>query len=167
MFTSSPGSGVLPGAIRVTNGNGEVVFNLPDRSYKVRADYLGRQYWSEVFQWQDETVTIPIGNAEITVTGSGLPLASVKCVRLLGGECISRNPRCYRLEREGRFSRSPQGLTSTGPTTRAVHSGSSEEPLVAGQTKPRRHIDRRRIVQLDRPKRCVRSSGRSKLLSVQ
>ena len=31
---------------QTTDTNGQVVFNLPEQAYKVRADYLAQQYWS-------------------------------------------------------------------------------------------------------------------------
>jgi len=61
-----------------TDANGKVSFDLPQKSYKVRADYLGQQYWSEEFVWQDTVVAIPMADAEITVTGGGFPQEGVK-----------------------------------------------------------------------------------------
>jgi hypothetical protein len=46
---------------QTTDGNGQVVFNLPEQSYKVRADYLAQQFWSDPFITQDTTVTISHG----------------------------------------------------------------------------------------------------------
>ena len=74
LFTAS---GAYLGQSQLTDGNGQVTFHLPIQAYKVRADYLGQHYWSEVFQWQNATVSIPMGDAEVTVTGSGLPLPGV------------------------------------------------------------------------------------------
>jgi len=61
-----------------TDANGQVTFDLPEKAYKVRADYLGQQYWSGEFVWQDTVVSIPMADAEITVTGSGFPQEGVK-----------------------------------------------------------------------------------------
>jgi YD repeat-containing protein len=61
-----------------TNAQGTVTFDLPEKSYKIRADYLGRQYWSEEFVWQNKTVAIPLADAEITVSGSGMPQQGIK-----------------------------------------------------------------------------------------
>jgi YD repeat-containing protein len=61
-----------------TDANGKVSFDLPEQSYKVRADYLDQQYWSGEFVWQDTVVSIPMADAEITVTGGGLPQEGVK-----------------------------------------------------------------------------------------
>ena len=62
---------------QTTNANGQVVFNLPEKSYKVRADFLGQQFWSNAFTWQDTTVTVPMADAEITVTSSSGPVEGV------------------------------------------------------------------------------------------
>jgi hypothetical protein len=50
---------------------GEVAFSLPEKSYKVRADYLGSQYWSQVLTWQDQDVDIDHGKANLHVTWNG------------------------------------------------------------------------------------------------
>jgi hypothetical protein len=60
-----------------TNAAGKVFFELPHESYKVRADYLGRQYWSEGFTWLDNVIEVPLGDAEITVSGGGFPREGV------------------------------------------------------------------------------------------
>ena len=60
-----------------TDSNGQVVFNLPEQSFKVRADYQSQQHWSTPFIWQDAMIKIPLADAEITVTGAGLPLENV------------------------------------------------------------------------------------------
>jgi RHS repeat-associated protein len=74
LFTAS---GSDMGQYLVTDSNGQVTFNLPEQPYKVRADYLSQQFWSEDFTWQNTTVTIPMADAEITVTGNGLALEGV------------------------------------------------------------------------------------------
>jgi len=66
------------GQYETTNGDGQALFDLPERAYKVRADYLGGQFWSEDFTWQDTTVELPMAEAEITVTGNDLPLEGVE-----------------------------------------------------------------------------------------
>ncbi len=60
-----------------TDQNGMVAFTLPEKGYKVRADYLGRQYWSDEIIWQDMEITIPMADAEIIVSGCGQPLSDV------------------------------------------------------------------------------------------
>jgi RHS repeat-associated protein len=56
---------------QATDVNGQVTFNLPEQSYKVRADYMGQQYWSGDFTWQNSTITIPKGAIDIHVQRSG------------------------------------------------------------------------------------------------
>ena len=75
LFTAT---GSYQGQYQETDSNGQVSFDLPEQSYKVRADYLGQQFWSREFTWQDTTVSVPLADAEITVTGSGLPLEGVQ-----------------------------------------------------------------------------------------
>ena len=50
---------------------------MPDKEYKVRADYLSKQYWSEVFLWTDQTISVQEGTAEVAVTNMGLPLDNI------------------------------------------------------------------------------------------
>ena len=50
---------------------------LPEKPFKVRADYLGNEYWSESFTWQNTSVDIPMAKAEVMVTNSGLPLEGI------------------------------------------------------------------------------------------
>lgn len=55
-----------------TDTNGQVIFNVPsDKSYKVRADYMGQQFWSDPFSGTDTSIVISTGEAEITVHGAG------------------------------------------------------------------------------------------------
>ncbi|MBN1627070.1 MAG: PASTA domain-containing protein, partial [Deltaproteobacteria bacterium] len=61
-----------------TNADGNVVFNLPELAFKVRVTYMGQQYWSDEFTWQDTTVNIPMADAVITVTGAGDLLEGVR-----------------------------------------------------------------------------------------
>ncbi len=74
LFTAS---GSYQGQSRVTDSSGEAIFNLPEQAYKVRADYLGQQFWSDVLPWQDTIIAIPLGDSEVTAS-SDLPLAGVK-----------------------------------------------------------------------------------------
>jgi len=75
LFTAA---GAYQGKSQVSNANGEVTFSVPERSYKVRADYLGQQFWSEASVWQDNGVSIALGGSEVTVTGAGVALGGVK-----------------------------------------------------------------------------------------
>jgi len=61
-------AGSYLGQSRTTDQNGRVVFNLPDREYKVRADYLSQQFWTNVFVQADQIVAIPECEATVTVT---------------------------------------------------------------------------------------------------
>lgn len=56
-----------------TNSSGVAVFNLPQKAYKARVDYMGQQFWSNEFTWQNSVINIPLGDAAITVTGTSLP----------------------------------------------------------------------------------------------
>ena len=71
-------SGSYMGQNQTTDNNGQVLFNLPQNAYKVRADYMGQQFWSEEFTWQNTSVDIPMSEAEIILTGAGQPLENVK-----------------------------------------------------------------------------------------
>jgi YD repeat-containing protein len=75
LFTAA---GTYLGQSLKTDANGKVTFDLPEKSYKIRADYLGQQYWSEEFVWQNKTVSIPMADAEITVIGAGMPQQGIK-----------------------------------------------------------------------------------------
>ena len=66
-------SGSYLGEKRVTDENGQARFHLPRQPFKIRADFLGQQYWSDVFTWADPTLTIPMADVEIIVTGGGFP----------------------------------------------------------------------------------------------
>lgn len=59
---------------QTTDTNGQIFLNLPEMSYKVRADYMDQQFWSEEFTWQNTTVNIPMSKAVITVTGGSQPI---------------------------------------------------------------------------------------------
>ena len=61
------------GVSRTTDVYGKAVFDLPQKDYKVRVDYLGSRYFSDIFNWQDMIVAIPMADAAITVTGGGFP----------------------------------------------------------------------------------------------
>ncbi|MEJ2046914.1 MAG: hypothetical protein P8X92_02245, partial [Dehalococcoidia bacterium] len=65
------------GEYETTNSDGKVSFDLPERPYQVRADYLGGQFWSQEFTWEDTTVELPMAEAEITVIGNDSPLEGV------------------------------------------------------------------------------------------
>jgi hypothetical protein len=68
LFTSA---GSYQGINLQTDAQGQVTFNLPARDYKVRADYLGGRYWSEVFNATDAAVDIAHGYADVHITETG------------------------------------------------------------------------------------------------
>jgi RHS repeat-associated protein len=74
LFTET---GTYLGVSRVADARGEAVFNVPEKSYKVRADFMGQKYWSEAFTWTDKTVTIQEGTALVTMTHTGLSVEGV------------------------------------------------------------------------------------------
>jgi hypothetical protein len=55
LFTSA---GSYLGINTTTDELGQAVFNVPARDYKVRADFMSNQYWSEPFNHTDQTITI-------------------------------------------------------------------------------------------------------------
>jgi hypothetical protein len=77
LFTEA---GAYQGLYRTTDSSGRVNYHLPQKPYKVRADYLNRQYWSNAFAWDDPTlfadpvIPIAMADADITVSGGGFPL---------------------------------------------------------------------------------------------
>ena len=68
------GAGVYMGKTLATDVSGIVTYDLPEREYKVRGDYLGYQWWSNAFTWTASDVVIPEGEVTITVTDSGIPV---------------------------------------------------------------------------------------------
>jgi RHS repeat-associated protein len=71
------GSGSYQSVYQATDANGQVTFNLPEKDYKVRADYLSQQHWSDVFSWQDVEVDINHGEAILHITHNGQDLYDV------------------------------------------------------------------------------------------
>jgi hypothetical protein len=67
-------SGSYLGKNLVTDENGQTRFHLPRQPYKIRADFLGQQYWSDVFTWTDPTITIPMADVELILGGGGIPV---------------------------------------------------------------------------------------------
>jgi hypothetical protein len=80
LFTEA---GAYQGLYRTADSSGKVTYRLPQKPYKVRADYLGRQFWCDAFTWDDPVlftapvVPIPMTDADITVTGGGAALSGV------------------------------------------------------------------------------------------
>ena len=70
-------SGSYQNQYRNTDAQGTVMFHLPDKAYKIRADILGQQYWSSEFTSSDTVLTIPMADAQVLVTRDGQPVADV------------------------------------------------------------------------------------------
>ncbi|MCG8632326.1 MAG: chitobiase/beta-hexosaminidase C-terminal domain-containing protein [Desulfobacterales bacterium] len=104
---------------RKTDDQGQVVYSLPDRAYKIRADVLGQQFWSEAFTGLDTDINIPTALADVTVSGSGLPQADLKVYLFSGAGSYLGEYR--KTDTEGRVSfMIPQGSY----TFRADYEGS-------------------------------------------
>lgn len=71
------GSNIYLGQTQQTGVTGQVRFDLPQKAYRVRVDYLGSQYWSEPFTWEDPMIAIPLADAQVRVSCAGLPKAGV------------------------------------------------------------------------------------------
>lgn len=70
-------SGTYLGETKTTNASGNVSFKLPQKPYKIRTDYLSKQYWSEPVIWTDPVITVTQGKTALTVTNAGNPLPDV------------------------------------------------------------------------------------------
>ncbi len=70
-------AGSYMGVSMKTDSEGYVVLNLPEKDYKLRLDYLGRQYWSDAFVWADTEIRVPMAEAEVTVSWGGEALAGL------------------------------------------------------------------------------------------
>jgi len=76
LFTES---GTYQGKTTPTDGSGIATFNVPNKTYKVRADYLSKQYWSDPFTGIDTNITIDhaTANLHVTMAGAGISGARV------------------------------------------------------------------------------------------
>ena len=74
LFTTQ---GAYQGIDRSTDANGTATFSMPPGEYTFRADYLNGQHWSPVIEQSDATITIPEGEAKISVTLLDSPLNDV------------------------------------------------------------------------------------------
>lgn len=109
VYLFSPGSSYL-GLAGKTDADGKVSFNLPEQPFKVRADYMGKQVWSDEFTWTDKAVMIPEGLAAVHVglLGQNLPDIPVYVFNAAGsylglnGKTDSAGIREFRLP-EGEF----------------------------------------------------------------
>jgi hypothetical protein len=74
-------AGSYLGLSQVTDASGLAAFTVAAGSYKVRADYLGYQFWSDEAQVQADTaitLTIPHQSVEVQVTTSAGPAQGVR-----------------------------------------------------------------------------------------
>jgi len=129
LFTSS---GSYMNSHLASDADGRVIFNLPERAYKVRVDYLGQQYWSEESIWQETSVSIPMGDAEINVVGAQASLPNVPVYVFSG-------PNAYlgisgKTDSEGNLTfRLPSGIYRFRADYQGSQYWSEEITLVAGQ----------------------------------
>ncbi|MFH1155319.1 MAG: chitobiase/beta-hexosaminidase C-terminal domain-containing protein [Pseudomonadota bacterium] len=84
LFTQA---GEATGRVLSTDTNGQVVFSLPDRPYRVMVDYLGRQYGADITPGPETRLNMVSARAVVSVTEAGLPLAGTD-VHLLSGDGI-------------------------------------------------------------------------------
>jgi parallel beta-helix repeat protein len=68
VYSFSAGGGYL-GIVKVTDGSGIASFRLPAGSYKLRSDYLGYEFWTDVFAIPTiNSLTYTIAHQDLTVT---------------------------------------------------------------------------------------------------
>lgn len=138
LFTET---GVYQGLYRTTDSSGRVSYNLPQKPYKVRADYLSRQYWSDAFAWDDPTlfagplIPIAMADADISVTGGGFPLAGKPVyVFTTTGAYLGLN-QTTTADGQVHF-RLPEGDYNFRADHEGNHFWSGNKPLVAHQVNP-------------------------------
>ena len=61
----------------VTDSAGQAVFNVPAREYKIQANYLNQEYWTDGFVQANSFITIPEGIASVSVSQGSAPLEEV------------------------------------------------------------------------------------------
>jgi len=134
VYLFSP-TGSYLGQYQITNGSGKASFDLPEKAYKVRADYLGQQFWSEEFTWGDITIEVPMADAEITVTGAGFPQEGVKVyVFSQAGSYLGLN---QTTDVDGKvFFRLPEGRCTFRVDYQGSQFWSPEETLTADKVNP-------------------------------
>ena len=138
LFTEA---GAYQGIYRTTDSSGRVTYHLPQKPYKVRADYLNRQYWSDAFVCDDPTlfaepvIPITMADADITVSGGGFPLAGKPVYVYTTTGAYLGLSQTTTVDGQVHF-RLPEGDYNF----RADHQGSQywseDKPLVAHQVNP-------------------------------
>lgn len=76
-------------AAGTTDSNGMAIFSLPERTFAVKADYLGSPYWSDPFIWKDQTITIAHGAVTLHLTS--------------GDETVAKGVKAYLCDASGSF----------------------------------------------------------------
>ncbi len=71
----------------VTDSDGNAVYSVPDRAYKIQAHVFGAQFWSNTFSNQDTCITIPMARAKVFVNNNGTPANDIP-VHLFSGADI-------------------------------------------------------------------------------
>ena len=132
LYTSS---GTYMGQTLATDSNGQVTFNLPEKSYKVRADYMGQQFWSGDFTWQNSIVDIPMADAEVTVTGAGQTLENVNVYLFTGTGTYLGITHATDVNGNAAF-RTPAGPHKFRADYQGSQFWSNVETLIADQTNP-------------------------------
>ena len=59
---------------RTTNAQGEAVFSVPQKPYRIKATYLTQEYWSADVTWENAPIVIAGGKAVVKTTNNGMPL---------------------------------------------------------------------------------------------
>ena len=138
LFTEA---GVYQGLFKTTDIGGKVTYHLPQKPYKVRADHLSRQYWSDAFAWDDPTlfvepvIPIAMADADVTVTGGGFPLAGKPVyVYTTTGAYLGLH-QTTTVDGQVHF-RLPEGDYNFRADHQGSHYWSGDKPLVAHQVSP-------------------------------
>ena len=68
-------AGSYMGVSAITDIDEHTTFSLPSISYKIRADHLSQQFWSDPFIQTDVTIEVPYSVANVHVTDTGADVA--------------------------------------------------------------------------------------------
>ncbi len=120
---------------QVTDANSQVFFYLPERGYKVRADFLGQQYWSEEFIWQDALINVPMAEAEVVVNWNEYPLEGVMVYLFSAADSYLRISGLTDVDGRAVF-RLPVGTYKFRADYQGSQYWSVETELVADQVNP-------------------------------
>ncbi|MCW7754909.1 chitobiase/beta-hexosaminidase C-terminal domain-containing protein [Desulfobotulus sp. H1] len=72
--------GEAVGIYQISDAAGHVVFDLPEKEYEARVEYLGRVYGSGLFLWEDGEIPVPMADVRVGVTSAGKALAGARVV---------------------------------------------------------------------------------------